>query len=173
MRNFKAFIVAAATLLLLPGLALAGNTTLLSNRGDVTLPISPAPSGGSAALDNTIIGATTPRAATVVPLTLDTGTKTASATAGAATLNKNAGVITSEALTTAAGATYTLTLTNSTIAAADQVFASVQLGTATTGMPVITTVKPGAGSVVIVVQNIHASAALNGTIKVSFARLKN
>ncbi|MDB5733346.1 MAG: hypothetical protein JWQ03_3241 [Variovorax sp.] len=104
---------------------------------------------------------------------LDSGTKTAAATAGAATLNKSAGVITSEALTTAAGATYTLTLTDSAIAAADQVFASVALGTATTGMPVITTVKPAAGSVVIILQNIHASAALNGTVKVSFAVLKN
>lgn len=84
-----------------------------------------------------------------------------------------AGVVTSEALTTAAGATYTLTITNSDIAAADQVFASVSLGTATTGMPAVATVAPGAGSVVIVVQNIHASAALNGTIKVAFLVVKN
>lgn len=104
---------------------------------------------------------------------LDTGTKTATATAGAATLAKSAGVITSESLTTAAGAIYTLTLTNSTIAAADQVFASVALGTATEGRPTITTVTPAAGSVVIVVQNIHASQALNGTIKIAFAVLKN
>lgn len=104
---------------------------------------------------------------------LDDGTKTAAATAGAATLAKMAGVITSEALATAAGATYTLTLTNTNIAATDQVFASVSLGTATTGMPVIATVKPGAGSVVVVLQNIHASAALNGTIKIAFMVLKN
>jgi len=108
------------------------------------------------------------------PLTLaiDTGTKTASATAGAATLNKSAGVITSEALSTAAGATYTLTLTDSAIAATDQVFASVAYGTSTTGTPCVTRVKPGAGSVVIVIQNIHASAALNGSIKISFFVLK-
>jgi len=99
---------------------------------------------------------------------LDTGTKTATATAGAATLAKDSGKITSEALTTAAGATYTLTLTNTAIAAADMVFASVALGTATTGMPVVTRVTPAAGSVVIIVQNIHASAALNGTIVISF-----
>ena len=101
-------------------------------------------------------------------LTVDTGTKTATATGGAATLSKNSGVITSEALTTAAGATYTLTLTNTTIAATDQVFASVMYGTATAGMPVVTRVTPGSGSVVIIVQNIHASAALDGTIKISF-----
>lgn len=104
---------------------------------------------------------------------LDTGTKTATATAGAATLDKDAGVITSEALTTAAGAVYTLTLTNSSIAAADQVFASVQYGTATAGSPCVTRVTPGAGSVVILVQNVHASAALDGTIKIAFMVLKN
>lgn len=104
---------------------------------------------------------------------IDSGTKTATATSGAATLAKSAGVITSEALSTAAGASYTLTLTNSAIAAGDQVLASVALGTATTGTPLITTVKEGAGSVVIIVQNVHASAALNGTIRVKFAVLKN
>jgi hypothetical protein len=104
---------------------------------------------------------------------IDSGTKTAAATAGTATLSKSAGVITSEALSTAAAASYTLTLTNTVIAAADQVFASVALGTATTGTPVITSVKEAAGSVVIIVKNIDASAALNGTIKIKFAVLKN
>ncbi|MBX9593931.1 MAG: hypothetical protein K2X46_06185 [Roseomonas sp.] len=112
-------------------------------------------------------------AVTATPLRVDIGTKTAAATAGAATLDKLAGVITSEALTTAAGASYTLTLTNSTIAAADQVFASVGYGTSTTGAPVVTRVTPAAGSVVVVVQNIHASAALNGTIRISFLVVKN
>jgi hypothetical protein len=105
-------------------------------------------------------------------LAIDSGTKTATATAGAATLSKGSGVITSEALTTAAGATYTLTLTNTAIAAADMVFASVANGTATTGTPVVATVKPAAGSVVIIIQNIHASAAVNGTLKIAFAVLK-
>ena len=106
-------------------------------------------------------------------LALDSGTKTAAATAGAATLNKDAGVITSEALTTAAAAAYTLTITNSSIAAADQVFASLQNGTNSAGIPVIERVTPGAGSVVIVVRNLHAADALNGTIKIAFAVLKN
>lgn len=101
---------------------------------------------------------------------LDNGTATA--TAGAATLAKLSGVITSESLTTAAGATYTLTITDSVIAATDLVFASVALGTATTGTPVVTTVAPAAGSLVIIIQNIHALAALNGTIKVSFLAVK-
>lgn len=100
----------------------------------------------------------------------DTGTATA--TAGAATLAKVAGKITSEALTTAAAATYTLTLTDTEIEATDLVFASVAYGTSTTGTPAIARVTPAAGSVVIVVQNIHASAALNGTIVISFFVVK-
>jgi hypothetical protein len=99
--------------------------------------------------------------------------KTATATAGAATLSSLGGVITSEALVTAAGATYTLTLTDAQIAAADQVLASVAYGTASTGSPVVTRVQPASGSVVIVVQNISAATALNGTIKISFGVLKN
>ena len=97
---------------------------------------------------------------------------TASATAGAATLAKMAGKITSEALTTAAGADYTLTLTNSTIAAADMVFVSVDNGTNTTAGLAVGRVTPGAGSVVILIRNTHASAALNGTIVISFMVLK-
>ena len=97
---------------------------------------------------------------------------TATATAGAATLAKVAGRITSESLTTAAGATYTLTLTNTRIAATDLVFVSLAMGTATTGTPVVTTVKPAAGSVVVIIQNIHASAALNGTIILSYWTVK-
>jgi hypothetical protein len=106
-------------------------------------------------------------------LRLDKGTKTATASGGAATLHKLAGKITSEALTTAAAASYTLTVTNNKVAAADQVFASVAYGTSTTGVPVVTRVTPGAGSFVVVVRNIDAAAAFNGTIVVTFFVLKN
>lgn len=74
--------------------------------------------------------------------------------------------ITTEALTTAAGATYTLTITDASISATSIVFVTVGLGSSTTGTPALTTVTPGAGSVVIIVQNIHATAALNGTLKI-------
>jgi hypothetical protein len=97
---------------------------------------------------------------------------TATATAGAATLAKVSGKITSEALTTAAGVTYTLTLTNTEIEATDQVYVSVAKGTATTGTLTVADVKPAAGSVVIIIQNIHASAAVNGTIVISFFTVK-
>jgi hypothetical protein len=151
-----------------------GNTTLWSpTTGDVTFPMTPPPAtGGNGAVDNMAIGQTAQAPVGTNKLVLDSGTKTSTASAGAAELDKMSGVITSESLSTAAGSDYTLTLTNSDIAAADLVFASVQLGTATTGVPAVATVTPGDGEVVIVVQNIAASAAFNGTIKISFAVVK-
>jgi len=97
----------------------------------------------------------------------------ATATAGAATLAARRGKITTEALTTAQNLFYTLTITNTTCAAADMVMASLANGTNSAGTPVITSVTPGAGSIVIVVQNMHASAvALNGTLVISYEVLK-
>lgn len=97
----------------------------------------------------------------------------ATAAAGAATLSDLIGKVTSEALTTAQDAIYTLTLTNTKIAAADIVLASVGNGTNTQGTPIVTTITPAAGSCVIKVSNAHASAeALNGTIVISFVVIK-
>ncbi len=105
-------------------------------------------------------------------LTVGSGTKTATATAGAATLNQPSGVITTESLTTASQANYTLTLTNSQIAAGDIVQVAIGNGTNSAGTPVQTTVTPAAGSVVIVVKNDHASNAFNGTLSVRFLVVK-
>lgn len=98
---------------------------------------------------------------------------TATASSGAATLNAaGSGVVTSESISTAAGSNYTLTLTNSMVAAADLVFATVQLGSATTGEPLVESITPAAGSVVIIIRNNHGSAAFNGTIKIGFLVVK-
>lgn len=93
---------------------------------------------------------------------------TATASAGAATLNQNTGTVTSESLTTAAAANYTLTLTNNKITTGSLVLCNVTEGTNTTVGTKLWTVTPGSGSATIVVKNTHASAALNGTIKVTF-----
>ena len=94
---------------------------------------------------------------------------TATATSGAATLNKQVGTITTESLTTAQDASYTLTLPNSRVGTGSVVLVSVANGTNTQGTTVVTKVTPAAGSVVIIVTNKHASAqALNGTLKISF-----
>ncbi len=98
---------------------------------------------------------------------------TATATAGAATLAQRQGKITTEALTTAQNLFYTLTITNSLVAATDIVMASLQNGTSTTGTPVITDITVSANTIVIRVQNMHASAvALNGTLVISFTVMK-
>lgn len=94
---------------------------------------------------------------------------TATSTAGAATINAQSGQITTEALTTAAAASYTMTLTNSKITALSTVLVSVGKGTATTGEPSVHFVTPAAGSAVIIIRNNAAAAALNGTIKINFA----
>lgn len=97
---------------------------------------------------------------------------TASATAGAATLNTQSGTITSEALTTAAGSDYVLTLTNSLVAdsgAGSNPLVTVDNGTNTTEGLSVQRVTPGVGSVVIRIRNTHAADALNGTIKIRFA----
>lgn len=98
---------------------------------------------------------------------LNVSTNTATSTSNAATINAQSGVITTEALTTAAGATYTMTLTNAYIQASSIVTVSVAKGTATNGFPAVTWVTPAAGSCVIILQNV-GSAALNGTIKIGF-----
>lgn len=97
---------------------------------------------------------------------LDSGTATASSSA--ATVSKQAGVVTSEALTTAAGAAETLTITNTLVAAGDIVMCSVKNGTNTQGIPVVGAVTPGTGSFTVKVWNLHATEALNGTVKVTF-----
>jgi len=98
------------------------------------------------------------------------GSGTATATGGAATLANRFGVITTEALTTAQNALYTLTVTNTAVKATDIAMASVTDGTNTQGTPMIVRVTPGAGALVITVANKHASAeALNGTLKIAYA----
>jgi len=103
-------------------------------------------------------------------VSLGKGKKTASATAGAATLHQPSGVITSEALTTAAdsAATYTLTITNSQVIATDIVQVTLGSGTNTAGTPVLVSAVAAAGSIVCKVMNVHPSAALNGTLTFAF-----
>jgi len=97
----------------------------------------------------------------------------ATASSGAATLTALQGKVTSEALTTAQNAIYTLTITDTMVEAADMAYASVANGTNTQGTPMIGKVSPAAGSLVIEVINKHATAvAFNGTVVVSFQVFK-
>lgn len=95
---------------------------------------------------------------------------TATSTAAAATVNHTGGFITTESLSTAAAGIYTFTLTNANIMASSVVLVSAGNGTNTTqGLSVIG-VTPAAGSCVILIKNVNASA-LNGTIVIGFAVL--
>lgn len=98
------------------------------------------------------------------------GTASCTGTGGTstATLANRFGKLTTAALTTAAAASHVITLTNTAVAATDMVFVSVALGTATTGQPVVGTVTPAAGSLVIQITNRDAAAAVNGTLVVSY-----
>lgn len=95
---------------------------------------------------------------------------TATATAGAATVNSKIGKVTSESLTTIGGAYYTLTITNSSALASSVVIASVDNGTNTTDTISVERVRPSSNSIVIRIKNTGASA-LNGTLLISFVIL--
>lgn len=98
---------------------------------------------------------------------------TQTSTAGAATSNTFSGQIVTEALTTAAGATYTMTLTNSLIAAAPaankytNIIFDIRSGTNTIPGMVPTSSTAGAGSTVLVFTNT-GTAALNGTMVIAW-----
>ena len=104
---------------------------------------------------------------------IDLDSTTGTAAAGAVTVTKYAAQITSEALTQAQNATYTLTITDTLISATDLVMCSLTNGTNTQGTPMIVRVTPAAGSLVILVKNMHdAAQALNGTIIINFISFK-
>jgi hypothetical protein len=97
---------------------------------------------------------------------LDRGTATS--TAGASTVNHQAGVITTEALTTAAASAYAFTLTDSRITAASIVLLQLMGGTNTTRGLELRAI-PGAGSATISIYNNNvAGTALNGTLIFGF-----
>ncbi len=103
----------------------------------------------------------------VAAIYAEAAANTATSTVHAATLNTRAGVIVTEALTTAAGATYTFTLTNSLITATSTPMVSMYSVTNTAGTITLTSITPAAGSVVFVWTNT-GTAAFNGTMNVVF-----
>ena len=99
---------------------------------------------------------------------LDKGTGTESS--NAVTISKQAGVITTTALTTAGGATEIITLTNTLVATSSVVVASIGDGTNTaTQAYTLATKITGASTVVFTITNTTAATALNGTLVIQFA----
>jgi hypothetical protein len=99
-------------------------------------------------------------------LLLDRGVATS--TAGAATVNHQAGVITTEALTTASGSAYAFTLTNSRINASSIVLCQLMGGTNTKHGLSFTAVPTAGSCAISVLNNDISAAALNGTLIFGF-----
>lgn len=98
---------------------------------------------------------------------MNQSTVLANAVAGKATAHGLAEIITSEALTTAAGATYTLTLSNNQIFAESVVMASISNGSNSQGDPCLGLVTVSQGQAVVTVVNRHATQAFNGTLQIA------
>lgn len=98
----------------------------------------------------------------------DATSATATLSSAAATLNKAAGRITTEALTTAAEATETFTITNDQVTANSVVLVVIS-SYAGAGTPVVSQVNPADGSFVVTVVNSSASTALDDPLVFDFA----
>lgn len=100
----------------------------------------------------------------------DKGTGTESS--NAVTINNISGVITTSSLSTAAGGTYSITLTNSTISAGSEIIVNQNSysGTiGTNGLPITVNADvTGANTAVITIVNAHSSNALSGTLDIYF-----
>lgn len=87
--------------------------------------------------------------------------------ANAVTANGMAGLLTTSALTTAGGASYAITWTDSFITASSVVLLTIAGGTNTTENITLKCV-PGAGTATLTIYNNTAATALNGTILISY-----
>lgn len=90
--------------------------------------------------------------------------------ANAVTASGNAGVITTSSLTTAGGASYEITWTNTLITATSVIGLTIQGGTNTT-QNINFKVVPGAGSATLTIYNLTAATALDGTILIGYTVL--
>lgn len=108
------------------------------------------------ALDNRLSGST---------VLLETGSITGDDTPE---INQPAGKVITAVTATAAGAVKTITITNS-FATADSIVMASMGDYGGDGTPILQQVTPGAGSIVILIYNAHASAALSAAFDVNFA----
>jgi hypothetical protein len=93
---------------------------------------------------------------------------TATEASNAVTLSKQAGVITTSDLTTAGGASYAITWTNTFISASSVILLSNMGGTNTTE-DFMMSVVPGSGTATLTIYNNTAATAFDGNIIIGFA----
>lgn len=84
------------------------------------------------------------------------------------TLNRQSGILTTQSLTTAGLADYSLTLTNSLIGTNTVVYAIIRTGSISQGVPIVRAVNTSSGSATLIIYNAHATLAFNGNLKISF-----
>lgn len=153
-----------------PGTATASKALVLnSSKGistitsaTVTTLTSTTIAGGPTFSSSPILGAGT---------TIDLDSAPASLTSNAVTLTKYAGLITSEALTTAAGASQAFVITLTGVAAGDLAFVTKAGGTNTRknyGLEAVTTTD----TITVTLYNTEPTNAINGTVKFNLWVLK-
>ncbi len=103
----------------------------------------------------------------------DTGTATAtgSGTSGSATVNKMAGRVTTTSMTTNPVNSYALTISNSTVATGDLIFATID-ALSTSGIPILLRAASGSGTIAISIFNADTVSSFNGPVVVSFLVIK-
>lgn len=102
-------------------------------------------------------------------LASDVGTVTTTSEAG--TLNDLMGRVTTNALNAIAGATESIVITNNKVAAGDIVLATINGGTSA-GTPILDRAVATANTITFTIRNIHASAALDGTVIIGYTVIK-
>lgn len=121
----------------------------------------------SDALTATTLTATTSNVDSVI-VTKGTVTQATNPTTGV-TVNTNAGVINTFTSTLAAGGTQVFSVTNSKVNTESVLIVNIVDYTGTAGVPVVEIDGgAGAGTFNIVVRNIHATLALDGSLAISF-----
>lgn len=165
------------------GSALSGGatvlgTTLINASGSAATTIGTGGTGavniGNATGNTAVTGTATVSAGITLtsgPLTVPSGTGTEAS--NAVTINAMSGTITTSSLSTAAGASYLITMTNSAISgSSNRLVASVRsyAGTiGTNGIPVVYTAACTAASTAqIRVANVHGTNALSGAVAIDF-----
>lgn len=103
--------------------------------------------------------------------TLQLNTDTQTASSNAVTTTAQGGVITTESLTTAAGATQAITINKAGVVAGDLAFANISGGTNTRAV-IVQSVVAGTGTITVTIRNVEASNALNGTVKINWQHVK-
>lgn len=95
----------------------------------------------------------------------------AAESANAVTASGNAGFITTSSLTTAGGANYAITWTNTKITSTSVIHLSIQGGSNNATQNITFTCVPGSGTATLTIFNNTAATALNGTIIIGYTVL--